>query len=122
MPTVVTDIQMEAFARENPMGREAPLLRLLDAARADGADWKRQFEMYARAWERELGPIGFHKRHRIDALVEATRRMREQWFALWEADRQRTVAAGLAVRDECEATWRTAAAMTAPSGYERPAE
>ncbi len=108
---IVSDEKMEEYARENPSGREAPLLRLLDAARADAASWKREFEMYARAWERELGPIGYRKRHRIDALVEATRRQKEEWFALRERERIRKLNAALASRDECEAAWREAAAI-----------
>lgn len=41
-------------------------------ARADAKSWKHEFEMYAKAWTRELGKI-FNKAHRIDALVKTTR-------------------------------------------------
>lgn len=44
-------------------------------ARAEARSWKHQFEMYARAWERELGGGIIRKAHLIDALVLSTRRL-----------------------------------------------
>lgn len=105
-----SDEEFEKAARANPIGREAPLLRLLDAARKSAQYANADADMYARAWERELGTIGFHKRHHIDAMVEATRRMAQEWFALKEEKRVRKLKAALASRDEREAAWRSAAA------------
>lgn len=56
-----------------------------DAALKDAASWKREFEMYARAWQRELGSYGiYNKTHLIDALVKTTREIvgkYEEWKA-----------------------------------------
>lgn len=53
-----------------------------DAALKDAADWNREWEMYSRAWLRELGGKLFPKSHRIDALVITTawfRANQERW-------------------------------------------
>lgn len=109
MSSVLSDEEFEARVAADASDREKRLLRILDAARADAKSWKHEWEMYANAWERELGPIGYRKRHRIDALVEATRRQKEEWFALRETDRIRRLNIALASRDECEASIRAAA-------------
>lgn len=69
--------RLESYARH-----DARVIELLEAgnyhlqqardARAEAKSWKHEFEMYARAWTRELGKI-FNKAHRIDALVKTTR-------------------------------------------------
>lgn len=105
----MTDEEHEAAARIDWTERENALLRLLDKARRDARNANADADMYARAWQRELGTIGFRKHHHIDAMVDATRRMAQEWFALKEANRIRNLDAALASRDECEAAWRAAA-------------
>lgn len=44
----------------------------------DAASWKSTAEMYARAWQRELGGHMIPKAHLIDALVVSTERLRRK--------------------------------------------
>lgn len=57
-----------------------------DAALKDAAAWKRHFEMYANAWQRELSRYGIrNKSHLIDALVLTTRDLVDK-YAEWKAE------------------------------------
>jgi hypothetical protein len=71
--------QMQEEAAEIGAGGErksAPeaLEHELAAAKKDAEDWKRHFEMYRKAWIRELGGWLIPKAHEIDALVLTTRK------------------------------------------------
>lgn len=63
-------VEMQARAEQAERG--------LAAARDDVESWKQQFEMYANAWEREIGPPYAAKRHRIDCLVLTTKEVRAE--------------------------------------------
>ena len=47
-------------------------------AERSAEDWRREFNMYRRAWIRELGGKVIPKTHDIDSLVLTTRRLRER--------------------------------------------
>ncbi len=49
----------------------------LAASLEEERGWKREFDMYRRAWIRELGGRLIPKTHEIDALVLTTRQLRE---------------------------------------------
>jgi len=49
----------------------------LAASLEEERGWKREFDMYRRAWIRELGGRLIPKTHEIDALVLTTQRLRE---------------------------------------------
>ncbi len=51
--------------------------------------WKREFEMYRRAWIRELGGSIVRKTHEIDGLVLTTREMRRSEVKLPGVERER---------------------------------
>lgn len=98
--------------------RQHPM-RELEARVADlmkeGEDWEAAANMYARAWQRELGGSLAPKRHFIDALVLTTRQLREDrdtWARLavemereangWRALALRQLVLGLMVRAQWE--------------------
>lgn len=90
--------------------------RCLESAPAEIARLKQEVRcveaelgMYQRAWQRELKYQLVPKRHLIDALVLTTRKIQEELFAFKEKERVAKLNAELAVRDECEASWRQAA-------------
>jgi hypothetical protein len=56
-------------------GEEERLRAELKKAQEDAARYKRDWEMYASAWQRELGPYMIGKRHHIDACVVSTQRL-----------------------------------------------
>ena len=49
----------------------------IEQLKKDVSAWKQECEMYANAWQRELGGV-YNKTHFIDALVVTTRAMKKQ--------------------------------------------
>jgi hypothetical protein len=78
----------------SPRGRDLAG-ELADMTRQRDA-WKREAEMYAAAWQRELGGRLVPKTHLIDALVLTTRRMREERDRLVREDAERRRAGDVA--------------------------
>lgn len=62
---------VESLARETKLLEDRTI-----AAEADAATWKRELEMYDKAWLRELGGKLIPKSHRIDALALTTELLR----------------------------------------------
>jgi hypothetical protein len=50
----------------------------LKKAEQEAGDWKQEYEMFVKAWQRELGGKLIPKTHLIDALVLTTRDIREE--------------------------------------------
>lgn len=57
------------------MKPRAELLREIEELKKDRDGWKKHYEMFANAWQREIGPRR-RKTHLIDELVVATRELR----------------------------------------------
>jgi hypothetical protein len=74
---------------ESPSRQPEPLvvphatLVEIEQLKKDVEAWKQESEMYANAWQRELGGV-YHKTHFIDALVVTTRAMKKQLNAFLE--------------------------------------
>jgi hypothetical protein len=69
--------RQQAYVTERDNASEAErqlaaVRRELSAVLASATDWKREFEMYRKAWIRELGGTLIRKTHEIDALVLTT--------------------------------------------------
>ena len=82
--------------------------KLADAVK-DAADWKRQFEMFANAWSRELG-MRRAKTHLIDELALGTRTLKAEAAAMREALRECTMTFG---HSHWDSTGRSGAGCTA---------
>jgi hypothetical protein len=67
-------------------------LRVLEAklkkAEQDAGDWKQEYEMFVRAWQRELGGELINKTHLIDSLVLTTRKMRTELERLRQTNKE----------------------------------
>jgi len=80
---LITTIDAQAAEIARLTAERDELRAMVEKAGKDRDDYKRDYEMYARAWERELQPLNFvPKTHRIDALVLTTRKRVAQLMAV----------------------------------------
>lgn len=82
MTEKVPGAQIDAMLLALPIRPEnipalSAIRREVEALAKDRDAWRREFELYANSWLRNLGGLIFNKRHRIDALAMTTDHQRE---------------------------------------------